>query len=272
MSFPQPDSRPVHYPESDGRPLAETEIHLRQIFDLYASLSFRFKMTPEVHVSSNLLLYYQEDNPKKVVAPDVMVVFGIQPGMRRVYRLWDEKRGPSVVFEITSAGSRLEDRGTKKEIYAIMGVAEYYLFDPTGDYLRPPLRAYRLHGDDYLESVERPIISPALNLRLQIVDGFLRLADPVTENLIPIPEELVREAELARERAQREADLREEAEKRTRRAEERARGAERRAAHEALLRQAAEEGAARETLARQAAEERARLAEEALERLHRHRT
>ncbi len=43
MAFPSRGSRPVHYPESDGRPLAETEIHLQQIFDLYASLKYYYR-------------------------------------------------------------------------------------------------------------------------------------------------------------------------------------------------------------------------------------
>jgi len=31
-----------------------------------------------------------------------------------------------------------------------LGVREYFIFDPLGDYLSPPLRGYRLVGDEYI--------------------------------------------------------------------------------------------------------------------------
>ena len=41
----------------------------------------------DVYVSGNLLIYYEEGNLKRVVSPDVFVVFGIPPGDRRVYQI-----------------------------------------------------------------------------------------------------------------------------------------------------------------------------------------
>ena len=35
-------------------------------------------------------------------------------------------------------------------LYAGLGVQEYYLYDPTGDYLDPTLHAFQLQGKDYL--------------------------------------------------------------------------------------------------------------------------
>ena len=48
-----------------------------------------------------------------------------------------------MVFEITSRGTRLEDLGTKRALYAMLGVREYFLYDPLGEYLQPPLQGYR---------------------------------------------------------------------------------------------------------------------------------
>jgi len=202
MAFEKRGSRPVHYPESDGKPLAETEIHLKQIADLYASLRHHFRREPEMHVSADLLLYYVENRPDKVVAPDVMVIPGIPPGLRRVYKVWEEGKVPAVVFEITSASSRVEDVSKKKDIYAKLGVREYYIFDPTHDYLKPPFRAYRLHGGEYLDNLERPCVSAVLGLEIRVMDGWLRLVDPATAQPVPIPDDL---AVLAEEKAARVA-------------------------------------------------------------------
>src|SRR4029453_1070768 len=71
---------PVHYPESDGKPMAETDIHLDLMFDLIASPAYHFRDARDVYVSGNLLLYYEEGNPGASVAPDVFVLPGGKDG------------------------------------------------------------------------------------------------------------------------------------------------------------------------------------------------
>ena len=53
------------------------------------------------------------------------------------------------VFEITSRVSRLEDLGIKRAVYAMLGVQEYFLYDPLGEYLRPLLQGYLLQEEEY---------------------------------------------------------------------------------------------------------------------------
>ena len=77
------------------------------------------------------------------------MVQGVAKGERRTYRLWEEGQSPEVVFDISSRGSRLEDLGTKRAVYAMLGVREYFLYDPLGEYLRPPLQGYRLQDGKY---------------------------------------------------------------------------------------------------------------------------
>src|SRR4029453_1287894 len=121
---------PVHYPESDGKPMAETDIHLDLMFDLIASAAYHFRDARDVYVSGNLLLYYEEGNPGASVAPDVFVVRGVKKGRRRIYKLWEEKKAPLAVIELTSRSTQIEDFGTKKAVYEQIGVKEYFLFDP----------------------------------------------------------------------------------------------------------------------------------------------
>ena len=45
--------------------------------------------------------------------------------------------------------TRREDQDRKKRVYASLGVGEYFLCDPTGDYLRPRLQGYVLRQGHY---------------------------------------------------------------------------------------------------------------------------
>src|SRR5207244_3236625 len=134
----------VYYPESDGRPMAETDAHARCIIDLRVTFEHHFAAQPDVYVSGNLLLYYQPGDPRQSVAPDVFVVRGVPKGLRRVYKVWEEGRAPDVVVEITSRSTRAEDLGAKFGLYQLLGVGEYFLFDPLNEYLSPALQGHHL--------------------------------------------------------------------------------------------------------------------------------
>ncbi len=123
----------VDYPETDGKPMAETDVHIDALLYLREALKDYFRDAPQVYVAGNMLLYYEEGNPAACVAPDVFVVQGVAKRERRTYKLWEEGQPPAVVFEITSRGSRLEDLGTKRVVYAMLGVREYFLYDPLGE-------------------------------------------------------------------------------------------------------------------------------------------
>ena len=135
--------------------------------------------------------------PRRWWAPDVFVVLGAPNHKRRSYKVWEEPKGPDFVLEITSHSTRSADQGPKRRVYEALGVREYWLFDPTGDYLVPPLQGLRLVADDYVRLPSR--ISPdgslssrseVLGLDLRAADGRLRLHDPATGQDLPSSEEL----------------------------------------------------------------------------------
>src|ERR1700757_1155343 len=127
--------KPIHYPETDGKPIGETDVHIDALIYLREALRDHFRDAPQVYVAGNMLLYYEEGNPTSCVAPDVFVVQGVAKRERRAYRVWEEGQPPTVVCEITSRASRLEDMGTKRALYAMLGVREYFLYDPLDEYL-----------------------------------------------------------------------------------------------------------------------------------------
>ena len=78
------------------------------------------------------------------MAPDVFVVLGANSADRCTYLLWEEPKAPDFVLEITSCSTRHEDQVIKRDLYRSLGVREYFLFDPTNDYLKPPLQGLEL--------------------------------------------------------------------------------------------------------------------------------
>ena len=206
-----PAQKRIHYPEADGRPMAEMDVHIDALIYLREALRDHFRDAPQVYVAGNMLLYYEEGNPAASVAPDVFVVQGVAKGERRTYRLWEEGQPPTVVFEITSRGSRLEDLGTMRAVYAMLGVQEYFLYDPLGEYLRPPLQGYGLQEGEYQRippRAEGGLTSQALDLDLRLEDGRLRLVNPATGErlLTPAEAQAAHRAEAAARRAA-EAEL-----------------------------------------------------------------
>src|SRR5215207_7984890 len=142
-------ARPIVYPESDGKPMAESDIHRDEMVRLIYTLQDAVADRADVYVSGNMLLYFEEGNPRASVAPDVMVFKGVDKHRRRIYKLWEERVPPSVVIEVTSPSTRREDRAKKWALYARLGVAEYYLYDPLDEYLHPPLQGYRLDEGEF---------------------------------------------------------------------------------------------------------------------------
>ena len=135
-----PYAMTIDYPSADGLPLAESDFQRHPLIYAVEALRVHFQRRADVYVSGNLFLYYEEGNPQAVVAPDVFVVIGAEKRDRPSYLLWREPKAPDFVLEITSRSTRSADQGAKRGIYAFLEVGEYWQYDPTGDYLRPPLR------------------------------------------------------------------------------------------------------------------------------------
>jgi Uma2 family endonuclease len=183
-TVPSRRTREIKYPTRDGKPMAETDLHRRDLTDTIQMLEDRFADRPRVYVSGNLMLCYEEGNPRKHVAPDVLVAFDVpKEPPRDHYLVWVEGKAPDFVAEITSKSTKKEDQKTKFVIYRdILRVPEYVLFDPRAEYLKPPLQGFRLVGGDYaaIEPVAGRLPSEVLGLHLERDGQRLRLFDPAT--------------------------------------------------------------------------------------------
>ena len=196
------------YPSSDGLPLAENDWQLWAILDALGVLKIRYRDRPDVYVSGDLLIYYEEGNPRKSAAPDVFVVFGAANHKRNVYKLWEEPKAPDFVLEVASKNTWREDLGRKRGLYAELGVREYWLFDPKDEYFDPPLQGLVLRERAYralpalVENGARTIRSEVLSLDLRAESGKLRFRDLATGQYLKSHAEATKA--LAEERAARD--------------------------------------------------------------------
>lgn len=221
------------YPYYSEEPVTESDWHRVAIRYLEGALSEHFAGRSDAYVSSNVFVYYQEGDKEKCVSPDVFVCFGSTKEQRFVHRTWMQGT-PHAVVEVTSESSRLSDQGEKRVRYTVMGVQEYILFDPLGEYLPGKLRVYRREGEELVPVVCGPSYeSPGLGVTFKVEACLLRVYETETGRRLLSFEEAQAEAQLQSRRADQEAAR---AEQEAARAEQEAARAE----HEAARAEAAE--------------------------------
>ena len=184
---------PIEYPSSDGKPMAETDLHRRRMNDLIERLEAFFAAQDDVYVSGNLLVYYEEGNVNRHLSPDAFVVYGVEKRDRQTFRTWAEGAVPAVVFEITSRTTRREDTRTKRAIYQdVWEVDEYFLFDPLEDYLDPSLQGFRRVRGTFQPikpNKDGTLTSRRLGLTLSRNGDLLSLHDTTTGAMVLTAEE-----------------------------------------------------------------------------------
>lgn len=158
--------------------MGETDLHIHWMMRIRDILKRRYR-GQRVYVASDLLVYYREGFPSRYVVPDNFVVLDCDPGMRRVFKVWQEQRVPNVVFEVTSRSTSRNDLVTKLTLYEELGVGEYFLYDPEAEYLDPALQGHRLVDGQYepIERVSGRLRSRVLGIELELVDRDLVFFD-----------------------------------------------------------------------------------------------
>lgn len=195
------------YPDTDGQPMAASDLHLEILIRLLQALRAYFSEMPEVYVSGDILTYYIEGNPRAVCAPDVLVTFGIGQKQRHTYKVWEEGKVPDFVMEFSSKTTYQNDLTDKMTLYARLGIPNYLLYDAEALYLPSPLMGFQLVKGVYVPippGVDGSIHSDILGLDFHILERRLEVYDPVREQWLQTPVEIAEaraetaEAEVAR--------------------------------------------------------------------------
>jgi Uma2 family endonuclease len=226
-----PSLTEIEYPESDGKPLGETGVHVRvTTLGLLDVIQRFYDGNSNVAVHSNMFVYYVEDEPKRVVCPDLFVALKVPSNPnRRTFNVWDAGKGPDLVIEVTSKKTRREDEGPKFELYRdVLKVREYFLFDPFEEYLKPSLQGHRLVRGRYkaIAAVKDRLPSEVLGLHLERDRFDLRLYNQRTGLWEPTSAELERARREAEAKSREDETARRAAEAKTREAEAARREAE----------------------------------------------
>ena len=194
------------YPETDGKPMAASDMHRRILTRIIQTLENHFTQRPEVYVSGDILMYYVEGQPQKVVSPDVLVTFGIGQKPRLTYKVWEEGKVPDFVMEFSSKSTYRNDLGEKMALYASLGIRDYVLYDAEGLYLPTPLMGFTLVDGRYVAispNADDGIYSEVLGLEFRLRDIEVGIYDPVLGSWLQTPTEAAESrAETAESRAE----------------------------------------------------------------------
>jgi len=86
--------RDIDYPSSDGKPMAETEIHAREMLFTMGTLDLYYDDRNDVYVAANNFIYYEEGDRDARFSPDVYVVLGVKKKIRRSTKPGSRRRSP----------------------------------------------------------------------------------------------------------------------------------------------------------------------------------
>ena len=195
----------VVYPETDGMPLPDGEYQSPIFRRVLIPLEGYFRDVRGAHVNGNTILYYVEGDPRRSVSPDCYVVFALSEAAihslslegNNTYLLWEVGKPPEFVLEIASGSTARTDLGRKRELYAELGISEYWRYDASGgDFYGEPLVGEHLVDGEY-RRLETHVEddgrvwghSAELNLDLWWIEGELRYWDPAQGRWLPTYEE-----------------------------------------------------------------------------------
>lgn len=196
--YPPPvaDDEEIYYPSTIPNYMPENNFHFVLIANLAVMLQTFLQRARGNYVFGDIMFYYEEGNPRKFIAPDLMVCLDKEKEPSKgVYKLWEERHVPQVVIEIASESTWLKDVSSKLAIYQKLGVKEYYVFDIERTFLPQALLAYRMETG-ILTEVEIPnkrILSESLGLELVDTGETLRFFNPETNEFLMTMEEMAQE-------------------------------------------------------------------------------
>ena len=218
-----PDLDPLFGPDAPTLPDAEppADLMLQNPDIIYAMQILNDVVVSDradVFVDTNSIVYYDPTNRNRRVQPDVYIAFDVDADTirrRNGYLIWEVGKPPDFVLEVASESTADNDTGWKRDLYARMGVPEYWRFDRTGG----ELYGAGLAGEYLEDGAYRPVTintdadgvewgySRLLHLNLCWYDGSLELQDPDTGEVLTgrRGERLAKEEALAQRDAARAA-------------------------------------------------------------------
>ena len=187
------------YPDLEKEPkdMQQSVVIADLIVKLCAALApgYHYPYHPTTIIGTEIPIYYGAPNPRTRrlpnIRPDILIARNVDSLAihRRVgYDPIQNGKPPDVVMEVASFSAYRDDTGPKRATYALLGVPEYWRFDPTGgELLGHPLIGEVRRGRTYqplpLQSYPDGSVgsvSPLLNLNFRYGNGIFTIHDPAT--------------------------------------------------------------------------------------------
>ncbi len=182
----------IFYPATDGAPLPDGAGQYHEFLHVNTLLQIHYADQPRIIVSGNTFVYYDQGRPGRNIAPDCYVAFDVNRDeiiSQEHYRIWVVGKPPDFALEIASEHTAHNDLVPKRELYAAIGIGEYWRYDPSEDsrYYGERLVGERLVDGEYQRLPVAPDAegrprgySPTLELDLVWEERILRFYDPTT--------------------------------------------------------------------------------------------
>ena len=126
----------IFYPATDGAPLPDGAEQYHEFLHVNTLLQIHYADQPRIIVSGNTFVYYDQGRPGRNIAPDCYVAFDVNRDeiiSQEHYRIWVVGKPPDFALEIASKHTAHNDLVPKRELYAAIGIGEYWRYDPTED-------------------------------------------------------------------------------------------------------------------------------------------
>jgi Uma2 family endonuclease len=223
VQVPGAPSPPTDLVETDEQPL-ESPLHRATINLLIEQVEVHLAGRKDFYVGGNMFIYFSAEQVRNrdYKGPDFFFVWGADHDRYRPYwAVWEEGgRYPSLIVELLSDTTAVEDLTTKKDLYEqVFQTREYFCYDPHTH----ELRGWRLTEGRYVlltpdEAGRLPCdvlggaVGPWSGEYLRIPARWLRFFDRAG-NVLPLRAELEHHrAEAERHRAEAERQRAEAAE------------------------------------------------------------
>ena len=188
------------YPCEDSK-ICESSAHDNVLTYFRSVVPVLLDEQPDAIVHSNLLMLFEEGNPRATAEADVIVSFGVGRHDRDSYKFWVEGKPPDLAIEGLSEKTWRRDLIVKPALYRDLGIREFWQLDPMGRTPNPIL-GYRLSRGDY-----RPIRpnaagayrSAVLNAELTYDGEEMRIFDLRDGEHIPPLHEMLRQIDKERQ-------------------------------------------------------------------------
>ena len=185
----RPDGSGIFYPERPDE-LPDAMYQFPKMTHTMDILLWRYEERNDILVSGDNAIYYEQGNPRVHRSPDGFIAFGVDRDAileENGYKVWEVGKAPDWVLEIASPSTARVDLGIKREIYASIGVGEYWRVDASGGrYYGEPLVGEFLQDGQYrrfeIHTSEDGLAwahSPVLQLDIHWGEKRLQYFDPV---------------------------------------------------------------------------------------------